>query len=75
MEFFFLWFNETAMHRAIKKRNIEIIKLLLQNEKIDLEIKAISLFYYLIKFSITILIIIEFTTRIFFYYISLFLFF
>lgn len=33
------------MHRAIKKRNIEIIKLLLQNEKIDLEIKAISLFY------------------------------
>lgn len=33
--------SETALHYAIEKQNIEIVKLLLQNHNIDVNIKNI----------------------------------
>lgn len=33
------YFYETALHMAIKRNNIEIIQILLEHEKIDINIK------------------------------------
>lgn len=35
MKFYFYFFNSSALHLAIKKQNIEIIKMLLSNKDID----------------------------------------
>ena len=30
-----IWFNKTALYLAVEKENIEIVKLLLTNDKLD----------------------------------------
>lgn len=45
---FFLYRNEkTAFHAAVKKGNINIVRLLLANQKIEINKKYISYFFYL----------------------------
>ena len=46
MKFYYL-FDKTALYLAIEKENIEIVKLLLSNEKIDVNIINIFIFIYL----------------------------
>ena len=51
MKFINSWLNKTALYLAIEKENIEIIKLLLSNGKIDVNApNIINLFY--MKFKI-----------------------
>ncbi len=44
---FFYFFDKTALYLAIEKENIEIVKLLLSNEKLDINIINIFIFIYL----------------------------
>lgn len=47
--FFFIFVHRTALHIAIDKENMEIIKLLLENTNIDINLKeTISIFFILI---------------------------
>ena len=39
---FFVNFNETPLHLAIRKHYTKVVEILLQNEKIDVNIRAIS---------------------------------
>lgn len=50
MKFYYLIFNRTPLHIAIEKDNAEIIKLLVENEQFDPNIKYISLFFCFISF-------------------------
>lgn len=43
IKFLFVFIHKTALHLAIEKENIEIIQLLLNNDKIDVNSKAISI--------------------------------
>lgn len=41
MKFIFLEFNKTALHLAFQNNNIEIIKLFLSNNNVDLNAKYV----------------------------------
>ena len=41
--------NETALFSAVEKENIEIIKLLLMSDKIDVNILSILIFFFVMK--------------------------
>lgn len=45
-------FHRTALHIAVEKENIEIVKSLLSNNTIDVNIKSISICYLLITFQL-----------------------
>ena len=47
----FIYFYKTALYLAVEKENIEIIKLLLSNDIIDVNIPYILIIFY-IKFKI-----------------------
>ena len=50
MKFIYKKLYETALYLAIEKENIEIVKLLLTNDKIDVNIlNILFLFYYKIQ--------------------------
>lgn len=51
MKFYYLILNRTPLHIAIEKDNAEIIKLLVENEQFDPNIKYISLFFVLSRFK------------------------
>ena len=36
-----IWFSKTALYLAIEKENIEIVKLLLNNDQLDINLKYI----------------------------------
>lgn len=42
-----MFFYKTAFYVAVEKENIDIIKLLLSNDKIDVNIPCISLYFFL----------------------------
>ena len=42
MKFSFFSFYKTPLHIAIEKENIDIIKLLLSNEKLNVNLKSVS---------------------------------
>ena len=44
-------FNETALHIAVAKRNIEIVKLLLKCDKIDVNAKKVPTYFFFIQFE------------------------
>ena len=43
------WFNKTVLYNAVEKENIEIIQLLLSNDKIDVNILNIFIIFILFK--------------------------
>lgn len=47
-------FNSTALNLAIEKQNIEIVKLILTKENLDVNIICICYYKYLIKFYFSI---------------------
>lgn len=44
MKFLFKFFFKTAIHIAVEKENIEMIQLLLDNSKVDVNLKSIFKF-------------------------------
>lgn len=49
MKFFILFLNKTALHLAVERNNLDIVRLLLQNPQINVNIKTIlsSIFNYI----------------------------
>ena len=60
-------FYKTALYLAIEKENIEIVKLLLTNNKLDINQRNILNIFFFIKFKILFFNVIQ--NHIFFFYL------
>ena len=46
---FIICFNRTALHMAVERKNVEIIKLLLSNPNIDISVENEIYYFYSFK--------------------------